>query len=193
MEDTVKKTLNNEFDALVTGPINKELINKGGINFRGHTEMLAKLSGTPKVLMMLTSGHLKVALVTTHIPLSEVPKFITYEHLVDCIKTLNLDLKKKWGIKKPHIKVLGLNPHAGEGGYLGNEDIDIICPVINDLKNKGYNLTGPVSADTAFLLSEGENVDDVMKEFGKHSDEEHGLWYSDESLKQIVQNKYNIK
>jgi len=162
LEDSVKKTLNNEFDALVTGPLNKELINKGGINFQGHTEVLAKLTGTPKVLMMLTSGHLKVALVTTHIPLSEVAKFITYEHLVDCIKTLSLELKKKWGIKNPHIKVLGLNPHAGEGGYLGREDIDIIYPVINDLKNKGYNLTGPVSADTAFLSSEGENVDAIL-------------------------------
>ena len=159
LEDSINKTLNKEFDALVTGPLNKELINKGGINFLGHTEVLSKLSNTPKVLMMLKSNHLKVALVSTHVPLTEVPKLITYEHLSDCIKILRRELKKKWNIKNPHIKVLGLNPHAGDGGFLGKEDIEIILPVLNDLRNTGYNLTGPVSADTAFLLKNNEKVD----------------------------------
>ena len=162
LEDSVQKILSKEFDALVTGPLNKELINKAGITFQGHTEVLAKLTNSPNVLMMLTSGHLKVALVTTHVPLSDVTKYITFEHLSDSIKTLSLELTNKWGIKNPHIKVLGLNPHAGDGGYLGREDIDIIKPVINSLKKQGYKLTGPVSADTAFLSVKDEKVDAIL-------------------------------
>ena len=162
IEDTVQKTLEKEFDGLVTGPLNKELINKGGINFQGHTEILASLSNTPKVLMMLTSKNLKVALASTHVPLSEVPKLITYQHICDCIKILSFDLEKKWGFKNPFIKVLGLNPHAGEGGYIGKEDQKIIYPAIVDLKNQGFNLTGPVSADTAFLKKKEEKIDAIL-------------------------------
>ena len=159
LEDATNLTLKNEFDALVTGPLNKELINKAGISFFGHTEVLADLSNTPKVVMMLTCDNLKVALATTHVPLSEVPKLITHEHLCECLTILNNDLKLKWGYTNPCIKVLGLNPHAGDGGYLGKEDQEIIAPAIEYLKAKGLNLIGPVSADTAFVRKNSEQID----------------------------------
>ena len=159
LEDATNLTLKNEFDALVTGPLNKELINKAGISFFGHTEVLADLSNTPKVVMMLTCDNLKVALATTHVPLREVPKLITYEHLCECLSILNSDLKLKWGYTNPCIKVLGLNPHAGDGGYLGKEDQEIIAPAIEYLKTKGLNLIGPVSADTAFVEKNSEHID----------------------------------
>ena len=159
LEDATNLTLKNEFDALVTGPLNKELINKAGISFFGHTEVLADLSNTPKVVMMLTCDNLKVALATTHVPLREVPKLITHEHLCECLTILNNDLKLKWGYTNPCIKVLGLNPHAGDGGYLGKEDQEIIAPAIECLKAKGLNLIGPVSADTAFVGKNSEYID----------------------------------
>ena len=159
MDDATNLTLKNEFDALVTGPLNKELINKAGISFFGHTEVLADLSNTPKVVMMLTCDNLKVALATTHVPLREVPKLITHEHLCECLTILNNDLKLKWGYTNPCIKVLGLNPHAGDGGYLGKEDQEIIAPAIECLKAKGLNLIGPVSADTAFVGKNSEHID----------------------------------
>ena len=159
LEDATNLTLKNEFDALVTGPLNKELINKAGISFFGHTEVLADLSNTPKVVMMLTCDNLKVALATTHVPLREVPKLITHEHLCECLTILNNDLKLKWGYTNPCIKVLGLNPHAGDGGYLGKEDQEIIAPAIEYLKTKGLNLIGPVSADTAFVGKNSEKID----------------------------------
>ena len=159
LEDATNLTLKNEFDALVTGPLNKELINKAGISFFGHTEVLADLSNTPKVVMMLTCDNLKVALATTHVPLREVPKLITHEHLCECLTILNNDLKLKWGYTNPCIKVLGLNPHAGDGGYLGREDQEIIAPAIECLKAKGLNLIGPVSADTAFVEKNSEHID----------------------------------
>ena len=159
LEDATNLTLKNEFDALVTGPLNKELINKAGISFFGHTEVLADLSNTPKVVMMLTCDNLKVALATTHVPLREVPKLITHEHLCECLTILNNDLKLKWGYTNPCIKVLGLNPHAGDGGYLGKEDQEIIAPAIECLKAKGLNLIGPVSADTAFVENNSEHIE----------------------------------
>jgi 4-hydroxythreonine-4-phosphate dehydrogenase len=139
--------------------LKKELINKAGISFFGHTEVLADLSNTPKVVMMLTCDNLKVALATTHVPLSEVPKLITHEHLCECLTILDNDLKLKWGYANPCIKVLGLNPHAGDGGYLGKEDQEIIAPAIEYLKTKGLNLIGPVSADTAFVGKNSEQID----------------------------------
>ena len=159
LEDATNLTLKNEFDALVTGPLNKELINKAGISFFGHTEVLADLSNTPKVVMMLTCDNLKVALATTHVPLREVPKLITHEHLCECLTILTNDLKLKWGYANPCIKVLGLNPHAGDGGYLGKEDQEIVAPAIEYLKTKGLNLIGPVSADTAFVGKNSKQID----------------------------------
>ena len=159
LREATNLTLNKEFDALVTGPLNKELINKAGISFFGHTEVLAEISDTSKVLMMLTCDNLKIALATTHVPLSEVPKLITYEHLCECLTILNNDLQNKWGCSNPCIKVLGLNPHAGDGGYLGKEDQEVIAPAIEYLKTKGLNLIGPVSADTAFIEKNSEHID----------------------------------
>ena len=159
LREATNLTLNKEFDALVTGPLNKELINKAGISFFGHTEVLAEISDTSKVLMMLTCDNLKIALATTHVPLSEVPKLITYEHLCECLTILNNDLQNKWGCSNPCIKVLGLNPHAGDGGYLGKEDQEVIAPAIEYLKTKGLNLIGPVSADTAFIGKDSEHID----------------------------------
>jgi len=159
LREATNLTLNKEFDALVTGPLNKELINKAGISFFGHTEVLAEISETSKVLMMLTCDNLKIALATTHVPLSEVPKLITYEHLCECLTILNNDLQNKWGCSNPCIKVLGLNPHAGDGGYLGKEDQEVIAPAIEYLKTKGLNLIGPVSADTAFIGKDSEHID----------------------------------
>ena len=159
LREATNLTLNKEFDALVTGPLNKELINKAGISFFGHTEVLAEISDTSKVLMMLTCDNLKIALATTHVPLSEVPELITYEHLCECLTILNNDLQNKWGCSNPCIKVLGLNPHAGDGGYLGKEDQEIIAPAIEYLKTKGLNLIGPVSADTAFIGKDSEHID----------------------------------
>ena len=159
LREATNLTLNKEFDALVTGPLNKELINKAGISFFGHTEVLAEISETSKVLMMLTCDNLKIALATTHVPLSEVPELITYEHLCECLTILNNDLQNKWGCSNPCIKVLGLNPHAGDGGYLGKEDQKVIAPAIEYLKTKGLNLIGPVSADTAFIGKNSEHID----------------------------------
>ena len=159
LREATNLTLNKEFDALVTGPLNKELINKAGISFFGHTEVLAEISDTSKVLMMLTCDNLKIALATTHVPLSEVPKLITYEHLCECLTILNNDLQNKWGCSNPCIKVLGLNPHAGDGGYLGKEDQEVIAPAIEYLKTKGLNLIGPVSADTAFIGKDSGHID----------------------------------
>ena len=159
LREATNLTLNKEFDALVTGPLNKELINKAGISFFGHTEVLAEISDTSKVLMMLTCDNLKIALATTHVPLSEVPKLITHEHLCECLTILNNDLQNKWGCSNPCIKVLGLNPHAGDGGYLGKEDQEVIAPAIEYLKTKGLNLIGPVSADTAFIGKNSEHID----------------------------------
>ena len=159
LREATNSTLNKEFDALVTGPLNKELINKAGISFFGHTEVLAEISETSKVLMMLTCDNLKIALATTHVPLSEVPELITYEHLCECLTILNNDLQNKWGCSNPCIKVLGLNPHAGDGGYLGKEDQEVIAPAIEYLKTKGLNLIGPVSADTAFIEKNSEHID----------------------------------
>ena len=159
LREATNLTLNKEFDALVTGPLNKELINKAGISFFGHTEVLAEISETSKVLMMLTCDNLKIALATTHVPLSEVPELITYEHLCECLTILNNDLQNKWGCSNPCIKVLGLNPHAGDGGYLGKEDQEVIAPAIEYLKTKGLNLIGPVSAATAFIGKNSEHID----------------------------------
>jgi len=150
-QQAVKRTISEEFEAVVTCPINKEIINKGGINFTGHTEELAKLSKIDKVVMMLATQELKVALATTHLPLREVPEYITQDHIEETILIINNDLQKNWKIKNPLIKVLGLNPHAGDGGFLGSEDQEILIPVIKKLNDMGLNISGPHSADTAFI------------------------------------------
>ena len=136
--------------ALVTGPVHKGVINDAGFPFSGHTEFLAQLSGTPQVVMMLAAPGLRVALVTTHLPLREVADAITGEKLEKVIRITHSELRERFGIESPRIQILGLNPHAGEGGHLGHEDGEVIAPVISRLRREGLDLRGPVPADTAF-------------------------------------------
>ena len=143
-----------EFAAMVTAPVHKGVINDAGIAFTGHTEYLAEKTGTPRVVMMLagTGVHagLRVALATTHLPLRQVPDAITADDLTTTLRILHGDLVEKFGIARPRILVAGLNPHAGEGGHLGREEIEIITPVLDRLRTEGMDLVGPLPADTLF-------------------------------------------
>ena len=154
--------LQGEFDALVTGPLQKSVINDAGIHFTGHTEFLADLSNTHRVVMMLAADKLRVALATTHLPLRDVSSQITKELLTEVIEILHHDLKTRFALPQPHILVCGLNPHAGEGGHLGTEEIDTIEPVLDALRIKGLNLTGPLPADTAFVPRQLAQADAVL-------------------------------
>ena len=139
-----------EAHGLVTGPVQKSVINDAGIPFTGHTEFLAHAFGCERVVMMLAAGEFRVALATTHLPLSEVSAAITREHLTETLNILHSNLDRHFGLAAPRITVLGLNPHAGEGGHLGREEIEVLSPVINELREQGLNLTDPLPADTAF-------------------------------------------
>ncbi len=154
--------LHSEFDALVTGPVHKGVINDAGFSFTGHTEYLAAQAGIELPVMMLTAGNLRVALVTTHLALADVPRAITRERLTSVLDILHRDLKAKFGLAQPRIRVCGLNPHAGESGHLGREEIEVIEPVIQALTAKGMKLEGPVPADTAFLPESLKHVDAVL-------------------------------
>ncbi len=151
-----------EFAALVTGPIHKGVINDAGTPFTGHTEFLAELTDTPKVVMMLATEGLRVALATTHLPLSEVSRAITAEHLQQVITILHRDMQQRFGLAEPRILVCGLNPHAGEGGHLGREEIEVIEPVLARLREKGMHLDGPLPADTAFVPPMLKKADAVL-------------------------------
>ena len=165
-EDAIDKTISNEFNGLVTGPINKELMNKGGVAFQGHTEVLTRFAKDKNVLMMLATEDMRVALVTTHVSLAEVPEKITRSNLVNCLTILRDDLRTKWNIKNPYIKILGLNPHAGDGGFIGKEDKEIIAPLVSELNKKDFNIVGPVSADTAFIKKyDNQRVDAILAMF----------------------------
>ena len=165
-EDAIYKTISNEFNGLVTGPINKELMNKGGVAFQGHTEVLTRFAKDKNVLMMLATEDMRVALVTTHVSLAEVPEKITRSNLVNCLTILRDDLRTKWNIKNPYIKILGLNPHAGDGGFIGKEDKEIIAPLVSELNKKDFNIVGPVSADTAFIKKyDNQRVDAILAMF----------------------------
>ncbi|MGB4812086.1 MAG: 4-hydroxythreonine-4-phosphate dehydrogenase PdxA [Methylophilaceae bacterium] len=141
---------NGTFDAMVTAPVHKGIINDAGINFTGHTEFLAELTHTPQVVMMLAGGGMRVALATTHLALKEVPAAITQANIESTLRILHADLKQKFGIAQPKIFVAGLNPHAGEGGYLGMEEIEIINPVLEKCRAQGMDLIGALPADTMF-------------------------------------------
>ena len=151
-----------EAAALVTGPVHKGVINDAGIAFTGHTEFLAELAGVPRVVMMLAAGSLRVALVTTHLPLSAVPAAITPESVGSALLITARALRAQFGIAHPRIQVLGLNPHAGEGGHLGHEDDDIIAPAMAALDIPGVTLAGPVPADTAFTPRALADCDAVL-------------------------------
>ncbi|MDZ7841964.1 MAG: 4-hydroxythreonine-4-phosphate dehydrogenase PdxA [Gammaproteobacteria bacterium] len=158
----VQGCLDGEFDALVTGPVNKAVINEAGIDFSGHTEYLAALTGARLPVMMLASGNLRVPLVTTHLPLREVADHITPDAVRSVIEITHRELSSRFGIASPRIAVCGLNPHAGEGGYLGREEIDIIRPVIEELVARGLHVDGPLPADTIFTEANSAGYDAVV-------------------------------
>ncbi len=143
--------LAREFEGLVTGPVHKAVINAAGVPFVGMTERLAQRGGAERVVMMLASPQMRVALVTTHLPLRAVPDAITGERIAQIAHSLNAALRQDFGIERPRIAVLGLNPHAGEDGHLGREEIEIIGPCLEALRAEGLDLIGPLPADTAFL------------------------------------------
>ena len=189
LESAAEGCLMRSFDAMVTAPVHKGVINDAGIAFTGHTEFFAQLSEVPRVVMMLIGGAigatgspLRVALVTTHLPLSEVPAAITRESLTATLRILHADLVRKFGVAQPRIAVCGLNPHAGEGGHLGREEIEVIAPVIDALKSEGFALDGPLPADTVFVSERLARYDCVLTMYHdqglpvlKHASFGHGI------------------
>ena len=151
----VQGCLDGSFGGLVTGPLQKSVINDAGIPFSGHTEFLAKLTNTASPVMLLVAGELRVALATTHLPLKDVPARLTRERLQTVIRVLHEDLQAKFRIARPAILVCGLNPHAGEGGHLGHEEQDVIRPAIEAMRAQGIEVRGPMPADTAFTPAAG--------------------------------------
>ena len=154
--------LSGEFAAMVTAPLHKGVINDAGVPFSGHTEWLAERTNTDLVVMMLVGGGMRVALATTHLPLREVPDAITRDGLMRVIRILHHDLQRKFGLPQPRILVAGLNPHAGEGGHMGREEIDVIEPVLQHLRDQGLNLIGPLPADTLFNPAQLQRGDAVL-------------------------------
>ena len=157
-----EKNMNGEFDAIVTGPVHKGLINQAGIAFSGHTEYFAMQANCTDVVMMLATEGLRVALVTTHIPLAYVSKAITPERLSKVTRILDQDLKQKFGIKSPKIYACGINPHAGEDGHLGREEIEVMNPTFDALRNEGINIIGPLPADTIFQEKYLKDADAIL-------------------------------
>ena len=153
--DSIRRAANGclsaGFDAIVTGPVQKSIINEAGIAFSGHTEFLADIAGVDRVVMMLLADRLRVALATTHLPLRDVSEHITRPLLKEIIDILHADLVRKFGIDDPAIVVCGLNPHAGEGGHLGTEEKEIIEPLLEEMRQQGMRLLGPLPADTVFV------------------------------------------
>jgi len=162
LQQATQGCLNNEFAAMVTAPIHKGNINNAGMPFTGHTEFLAEQCDTETPVMMLATEGLRVALATTHIPLHQVAKNITQKKLNTVIKILHQDLKSKFAIKSPRILVCGLNPHAGEDGHLGSEEITIITPLLEQLRSEGMDLVGPLPADSLFVPDKLANADAVL-------------------------------
>ena len=154
--------VDGHFAGMITAPVHKGVINEGGIAFSGHTEFLAELTHTEQVVMMLATHGLRVALVTTHLPLKDVSAAITPERLSRVTRILDHDLRTKFGIAQPRILVCGLNPHAGEGGHLGREEIDVIEPALQQLRSEGIDLIGPLPADTLFTPKHLEHCDAVL-------------------------------
>lgn len=154
--------LDGTFDGMVTAPVHKGVINEAGIPFSGHTEFLQELCGVERVVMMLATAELRVALVTTHLPLKDVSAAITPERLSQVTRILNNDLRRFFGIANPRILVAGLNPHAGEGGHLGREEIEVIEPALQQLRGEGIQLTGPLPADTLFTPHWLDQADAVL-------------------------------
>ncbi len=169
LDAAVDGCLAGRFDAMVTAPVQKSVINAAGVPFSGHTEYLAARSSTPRVVMMLAGttshGPLRVALATTHLPLAEVSGALTLESLTATLRIVDEDLRQRFGLMHPRIGVAGLNPHAGEGGYLGREEIDVISPAIEHARGAGIDAEGPVPADTLFVPDHLKRFDAVLAMF----------------------------
>jgi 4-hydroxythreonine-4-phosphate dehydrogenase len=150
MDVAARGCMDGRWQAMVTGPVNKAVINDGGIAFSGHTEHLARIAGADLPVMMLTAETMRVALVTTHLPLADVPHAITRPRVLRTLEILDNDLKTRFGIDGPRILVCGLNPHAGEGGHLGSEEIEVIEPALAEARRRGIDAVGPLPADTLF-------------------------------------------
>lgn len=154
--------LNDQADALVTAPISKEAVNLAGYEIPGHTEYLAEKTGADHPLMMMAGNQLNIALVTTHLPVQEISRSLSKDHISRIIRILDDTLKHTFGIPEPHIAILGLNPHAGDGGVIGNEETEIITPAINENREQGLHLDGPFPADGFFARKSYQNFDAVL-------------------------------
>jgi len=171
-----------EFSGMVTCPVHKGIINDAGIPFTGHTEFLAEQTNTQSVVMMLAGGGMRVALATTHLPLKDVASAITASLLESVLRTIQRDLQRRFGIAQPRILVAGLNPHAGEGGYLGREEIEVMVPVLDKLRAEGMNVSAPLPADTLFTPQKLAQCDCVLSMYHdqglpvlKHASFGHGV------------------
>ena len=162
LERAADGCMSGEFAAMVTAPVHKGVINDAGIRFTGHTEFLAERTKTAQVVMMLAGGGLRVALASTHLALKDVAAAITQEGLERILRVLRASFARFYGIAGPHILVAGLNPHGGEGGHLGREEIEVIIPVLDRLRREGFRLTGPLPADTLFTPANLEGADCVL-------------------------------
>ena len=162
LETAIDGCMNSSFAAMVTAPVHKRIINDAGIAFTGHTELLAARTQTPHVVMMLVGGGLRVALATTHVAVKDIARQITRESLEQTLRVLHRDLISRFGFVSPRIAVAGLNPHAGESGHLGREEIEIIIPLIEELRAQGMQLSGPLPADTLFNPERLRHFDCVL-------------------------------
>jgi len=162
LENACRACLDGEFDAMVTAPVHKGIINHAGVAFSGHTEFLADICQAPRPVMLLIAGSLRVALITTHLPLRQVADAISEKAIHEVIEILDCDLRARFGLPSPRIKVCGLNPHAGENGYLGDEEIRIIIPALAALEERGIQVSGPFPADTLFTPRMLDDADAVV-------------------------------
>jgi 4-hydroxythreonine-4-phosphate dehydrogenase len=169
LDHAIDGALAGRYDAIVTAPVQKSVINDAGVAFTGHTEYLAARAKAPQVVMMLAGdtahGPLRVALATTHLPLAEVPRALSVDGLLQVMQVLVHDLKRRFGVARPRIAVTGLNPHAGEGGYLGREEIEVIAPAVARMRSAGHAVDGPLPADTLFVPSIAQRYDAVLAMF----------------------------
>jgi len=162
LQQAAERCLTGEFAGMVTAPVHKGVINDAGTPFTGHTEYLAERSGVPQVVMMLVGGGMRVALATTHMPLRAVPDAITPALLESVLRILQQDLQRRFGIAAPRILVAGLNPHAGEGGHMGREEIDVMIPLLDRLRAEGMSVSEPLPADTLFVAHRLRDCDAVL-------------------------------
>jgi 4-hydroxythreonine-4-phosphate dehydrogenase len=162
LDRAIDGCLAGKFDAMVTAPVQKSVINDAGIVFTGHTEYLAERARAPHVVMMLVGGGLRVGLATTHLALADVPRAITRELLVKTLRVVDADLKERFRIPRPRILVAGLNPHSGESGHFGTEDLAVIAPAVAEARAAGIDATGPLPADTIFVPARVKEADCVL-------------------------------